>query len=81
MGFLQVQTTSPTNAGHNYLGVPDIIHPEGNAMNESALQTYRQVADLVQKGQLDQARGLAATIPVDHLRGLALLLVNCSRRL
>jgi hypothetical protein len=50
-------------------------------MNESALQTYRQVADLVQKGQLDQARGLAVTIPVDHLRGLALMLVHYSRRL
>jgi hypothetical protein len=42
---------------------------------------YLLVADLVQKGQTDQARQLAVTIPVDHLRGLALLLVNYSRRL
>lgn len=46
-----------------------------------ALQAYQQVAELVQQGQLDQARRLAVTIPVDHLRGLALLLVNDSRRL
>jgi hypothetical protein len=50
-------------------------------MTEIALQTYRQVADLVQKGQLDLARELAVTISIDHLRGLALLLVNYSRRL
>lgn len=50
-------------------------------MNEIALQTYQLVADLVQKGQTDRARELAVTIPVDHLRGLALLLVNYSRRL
>jgi hypothetical protein len=48
---------------------------------EIAVQTYRQVADLVQKGQDDRARALAVTIPVDHLKGLALLLVNDSRRL
>ncbi len=47
----------------------------------SALQTYRQVADLVQKGHNDQARQLAVTIRVDYLRGLALLLANDSRRL
>jgi hypothetical protein len=35
----------------------------------------------VQKGQTDQARELAVTIPIDHLRSLALLLVNYSRRL
>ena len=46
-----------------------------------ALQTYQQVADLVQRGEIDQARRLAVTIPIDHLRGLALLLVNDSRRL
>jgi len=46
-----------------------------------ALATYRQVADLVQRGQSEQARELALTIPVDHLRGLALLLANYSRRL
>jgi hypothetical protein len=50
-------------------------------MTEIALQTYLQVAALVQKGQTDQARELAITIPIDHLRGLALLLVNYSRRL
>jgi hypothetical protein len=49
--------------------------------SEIAFRTYRQVADLVQKGQEDRARQLAVTIPVDHLRGLALLLVNDSRRL
>jgi hypothetical protein len=46
-----------------------------------ALETYQQVAELVQRGDIDQARRLAVTIPVDHLRGLALLLVNDSRRL
>jgi hypothetical protein len=50
-------------------------------MLETALETYRQVADLVQKGQTDLARDLAVTIPIDHLRGFALLLVNYSRRL
>jgi hypothetical protein len=50
-------------------------------MTEIALQTYLLVADLVQKGQTEQARELAVTIPIDHLRGLALLLVNYSRRL
>jgi hypothetical protein len=51
------------------------------ATNETALRAYRQVADLVQQGQTDEARKLAVTIPIDHLRGLALLLVNYSRRL
>ena len=46
-----------------------------------AFRTYWQVADLVQKGQDERARQLALTIPVDHLRGLALLLANDSRRL
>jgi len=46
-----------------------------------ALETYQQVAELVQKGDIDQARRLAVTIPIDHLKGLALLLVNDSRRL
>jgi hypothetical protein len=50
-------------------------------MREAALDTYRQVADLVQKGQTEQARELAIRIPIDHLRGMALLLVNHSRRL
>jgi hypothetical protein len=50
-------------------------------MNQNALQTYLQVAHLVQQGRLDEARELAVTIPVDHLRGLALLLANYSRRL
>jgi hypothetical protein len=54
--------------------------PEACAM-KIALQTYQQVADLVQRGEIDQARRLAVTIPIDHLRGLALLLVNDSRRL
>jgi hypothetical protein len=49
--------------------------------NTLALAAYRQVADLVQHGQTEQARQLAVTIPIDHLRGLALLLVNYSRRL
>jgi hypothetical protein len=48
---------------------------------QSALQTYRQVADLVQKGQEGRARELAVTIPLDYLRGMALLLANYSRRL
>jgi hypothetical protein len=50
-------------------------------MNHTALTAYRQVANLVQQGRTEQARALAVTIPVDHLRGLALLLVNDSRRL
>jgi hypothetical protein len=50
-------------------------------MEQSALQTYWQVATLVQQGQIDRARQLAVTIPIDHLRGRALLLANYSRRL
>jgi hypothetical protein len=50
-------------------------------MTNLALEAYWQVADLVQKGRNQQARELAITIPIDHLRGLALLLVNYSRRL
>jgi hypothetical protein len=50
-------------------------------MNERALETYWEVADLMQKGRCQQARELAVAIPIDHLRGLALLLVNYSRRL
>jgi hypothetical protein len=50
-------------------------------MNKIAFQTYSEVADLVQRGQIDQARALALTIPLDYLRGLALLLANYSRRL
>ena len=50
-------------------------------MNEIAFQTYWEVADLMQKGRCQQARELAVAIPIDHLRGLALLLVNYSRRL
>ncbi len=50
-------------------------------MLQSALQLYSQVADLVQKGQIELARELAVTIPVDHLRGRALLLANYSRPL
>jgi hypothetical protein len=50
-------------------------------MNETACQTYWEVADLMQKGRCQQARELALAIPIDHLRGLALLLVNYSRRL
>ncbi len=46
-----------------------------------AIQTYRRVADLVQQGRTDQARALALSIPVDHLRGRALLLANYSRKL
>jgi hypothetical protein len=51
------------------------------AANETALAAYRKVAALVQQGRTDQARELAAAIPVDYLRGMALLLVNDSRRL
>ena len=47
----------------------------------TAQETYRRVADLVQKGEIVQARELAVTIPIDPLRGLALLLVNFSRKL
>jgi hypothetical protein len=50
-------------------------------MTARARQTYAQVADLVQQGRTEQARELAVTIPLDYLRGLALLLVNWSRRL
>lgn len=49
-------------------------------MTAIAIQTYRQVADLVQQGRSDQARVLALRIPIDHLRGRALLLANYSRR-
>jgi hypothetical protein len=50
-------------------------------MHEMARETYMKVVDLVQKGQTEQARQLAITIPLDYLRGLALLLVNDSRRM
>jgi hypothetical protein len=50
-------------------------------MTMSALEIYRQIAGLVQQGEIHRARELAVTIRVDHLRGLALLLVNYSRRL
>ncbi len=50
-------------------------------MTQIAVQTYRRVADLVQQGQCDQARELALGIPIDHLRGRALLLANFSRKL
>ena len=50
-------------------------------MSKIALQTYSEVAGLVQLGQTDQARALAVTIPIDHLRAKALLLANHSRRL
>jgi hypothetical protein len=52
---------------------------ENGGGDTSALKTCRQVATLVQQGQLLQARELALTIPVDHLRGRALLLATCSR--
>jgi hypothetical protein len=61
--------------------VSPILHAEVYAMTDNPLAAYWQVAYLVQQGQLEQARALAVTIPVDHLRGLALLLVNDSRRL
>jgi hypothetical protein len=50
-------------------------------MTELAFQTYWQVAQLMQEGRIEQARELAVAIPIDHLRGLALILVNDSRRL
>jgi hypothetical protein len=46
-----------------------------------AFRTYWEVAELVQKGEDDRARQLALTISIDHLRGMALLLANDSRRL
>ena len=50
-------------------------------MSEVALKTYWEVADLIQQGRSQCARQLALAIPIDHLRGLALLLVNYSRKL
>ncbi len=50
-------------------------------MVEIAFQTYWKVVDLVQQGRSQQARELAVAIPIDHLRGMALLLANYSRRL
>lgn len=50
-------------------------------MNTTAFDTYRQVAALVQQGAIERARELAVTIPIDHLRGIALILVHESRRL
>jgi hypothetical protein len=50
-------------------------------LNEIAFHAYWEVADLMQKGRCQQAMELALAIPIDHLRGLALLLVNYSRRL
>jgi hypothetical protein len=50
-------------------------------MIHAALEVYSRVADLVQQGRNDDARALAMTIPIDYLRGVALLLANDSRRL
>jgi hypothetical protein len=50
-------------------------------MTEIAIQTYRRVADLVQHGDIREARMLAMRIPIDHLRGKALLLANFSRKM
>jgi|GEM_PF-4724638 hypothetical protein len=50
-------------------------------MTEIAVQTYRRVADLVQHGDIREARMLAMRIPIDHLRGKALLLANFSRKM
>jgi len=54
---------------------------ETGGANEIGFQCYWEVADLMQKGRSQQARELALAIPMDHLRSLALLLVNNSRRL
>ena len=62
-------------------GAEVFMYQTRNAGTSKASQAYWQVADLVQRGRTQQARELAVTIPVDHLRGLALLLVNYSRRL
>ena len=59
----------------------DIFHPEADDMKQRSFETYMQVAILVQQGQISRALELAVTIPVDHLRGRALLLANYSRRL
>jgi hypothetical protein len=49
--------------------------------DEIGSRTYWEVADLMQKGRCQQARELALAIRMDDLRGLALMLVNDSRRL
>ena len=70
-----------TRRGSILFRCQDIFHSEADDMKQSALRTYMQVAILVQQGQIGQALELAVTIPVDHLRGRALLLANYSRRL
>jgi len=48
---------------------------------ETSVQAYRRVLELVNQGQSDQAREIAAAISVDHLRCRALLQANDSRQL
>ncbi len=50
-------------------------------MAAAATDTYWEVANLVQQGRTEDARKLATSIQTPHVRGLALLLVNDSRRL
>jgi len=54
--------------GQNYLTAWLLAQWEVGAMNKIALQIYFKVADLVQKGQTEQARELAVKIPLDYLR-------------
>jgi hypothetical protein len=80
-GFLQVLSITAEFAGKMACSNPGTCHLEVFCMPMTALETYRLVIDLVQQGQTHQARELAVTIPIDYLRGHALLLVNYSRRL
>ena len=70
----QIIPGSLTNASATF-------HPGAWAIHELAFRSYREVANLMQKGRCQQARELALAIPMDPLRSLALLLVNYSRRL
>src|SRR5262249_24385671 len=71
----------PGGRWNDGFGVPHTPHPEATTVNTTATHTYAEVAQRGQQGHTDRARALAVTIPIDHLRGLALLLVNYSRRL
>jgi hypothetical protein len=46
-----------------------------------ALELYDRVVDLVQQGKRDEARREAVAIPLEHIRTMALVLIERSRPL
>ena len=45
------------------------------------MEQYNRVAELVQEGKQDEARREAIAIPVEHIRTMALVLIERSRPL